>query len=113
MGCPATPNIGREAGPQPPRPPNAAHCGAAERRGHENHDAIARNTWFFRTLLSADHLAGARLVLVSIELQGGRTDPARVHVRQLMGEPSAVSPAVLRVDPLWSALKSPGRSVPR
>jgi DNA-binding SARP family transcriptional activator/TolB-like protein len=50
-------------------------------------------------------MAEARLFIAEIEVQTGRLDSARVHVRELLATPSALSAAVLRVDPLWKPLR--------
>lgn len=64
-----------------------------------------------RPLNDAMEVADVKLAIASAEVQAGRLDSARVHVRELLSTPSALSAAVLRVDPLWRPL-STGTKVP-
>lgn len=64
-----------------------------------------------RPLNDAMEVADVKLAVAQAEVQGGRLDSARAHVRELLSTPSALSAAVLRVDPLWRPLSN-GTRVP-
>jgi eukaryotic-like serine/threonine-protein kinase len=61
--------------------------------------------------ISKDALFGAlgELTRAKVEARVGETDAAIEHIRYLLSIPSPLSPALLRIDPIWSSLRGDPR----
>ena len=108
----AVPLLEAEVEKSPDRPEERAFLAYAYAGAGRKEDALREARTAVEILpISKDAFLGADLEiqLAAVETRVGETDSAIKHIRRLLSIPCALSPALLRIDPIWALLRDDPR----